>query len=100
MAIEKLDDSRIQAELEKLDGWQIRDGKLHKELRFADFVNAFAFMTAAALVAESQQHHPEWQNVWNRVVIDLTTHDAGGISEYDFAFAAKVDELAARFERG
>jgi len=66
-------------------------GKLHKEFRFPDFVDAFGFMTRVALIAEGMNHHPGWSNVWNRVVIDLTTHDAGGITEKDFQLAEKVD---------
>lgn len=96
MSIEKLSPEAIEKSLESVDGWEIRNGKLHKELQFADFVTAFGFMTSVALVAESSQHHPEWFNAWNKVVIDLTTHDAGGISERDFQLAAKIDELASR----
>ena len=96
MSIEKASPEEIEDGLKQLQGWEIRDGKLHKELQFADFVAAFGFMSSVALVAEASQHHPEWFNVWNRVVIDLTTHDAGGISKYDFELATKIDLLAAR----
>jgi len=88
-------DSEIQAALKAHPEWKVVNGKLHRELKFADFVQAFSFMTAAALAAESMGHHPEWSNVYNRVTIDLTTHDAGGISEKDFALAGKLDQLAA-----
>jgi 4a-hydroxytetrahydrobiopterin dehydratase len=67
--------------------WELRNGKLHISLKFADFVAAFTFMTAAAIHAEKLNHHPEWSNVYNRVEIDLTTHDAGGITELDFKLA-------------
>jgi 4a-hydroxytetrahydrobiopterin dehydratase len=67
--------------------WELKDGKLHISLKFADFVAAFAFMTAAAIHAEKLNHHPEWSNVYNRVEIDLTTHDSGGITELDFKLA-------------
>jgi 4a-hydroxytetrahydrobiopterin dehydratase len=74
--------------------WRIAGGKLHREMKFKDFVHAFGFMTSVALVAESMNHHPEWSNVWNRVTIDLATHDAGGITRLDFDLAARIDALA------
>ena len=74
----KLSPSEITAALSALPKWSVVDGKLHRELRFADFVAAFGFMTGAALVAQAMDHHPEWFNVWNTVRIDLSTHDAGG----------------------
>jgi len=70
------------------------NGKLHRELRFADFSAAFGFMTRVALAAEKADHHPEWSNVWNRVTIDLTTHDAGGITANDVALAQHINKLA------
>jgi len=93
--IRRLGDAEIQSRLATLSGWSIRDGKLHREFQFADFVAAFAFMTAVAQVAESKQHHPEWSNVYNRVVIDLTTHDAHGLTALDFELAAAADAAAA-----
>jgi 4a-hydroxytetrahydrobiopterin dehydratase len=78
-----------------LPGWSLEDGKLHREFRFPDFVRAFAFMSAVALVAEARNHHPEWFNVYGRVVVDLTTHDAGGITQNDLDLARKMNELAA-----
>ena len=89
--VEKLDDETIRARLAEHPGWDLVDGKLHRELRFADFAAAFAFMTRVATLAEKADHHPEWFNVYNRVAIDLTTHDAGGITENDFALAAAID---------
>ncbi len=77
-----------------LPGWSVVDGKLHREFRFRDFVRAFGFMSAAALVAEARNHHPEWSNVYGRVVVDLTTHDAGGITEADVELARTMNELA------
>jgi len=74
--------------------WAVVDGKLRKEFRFADFVHAFGFMTKVALVAESMDHHPEWFNVYNTVRVDLATHDAGGITEFDFTLATRMDSLA------
>jgi 4a-hydroxytetrahydrobiopterin dehydratase len=74
--------------------WQVVEGKLHKEFRFGNFVEAFGFMTRAALVAESMDHHPEWFNVYNTVRVDLSTHDAGGITGLDFALASRMETLA------
>ena len=90
---EKLSSDEIQTELKKVAGWVIQDEKLHKEFQFSSFIESFVFMTQLALVAESMNHHPEWFNVYNRVVIDLTTHDAGGISNLDFELASKADDL-------
>ena len=94
MAAKKLTDAQIQENLTQVDGWTIEDGKLHKEFQFDNFVSAFGFMTQLALVAESLNHHPEWFNVYNRVTIDLTTHDAGGISELDFQWAKQADAIS------
>lgn len=94
MAAKKLTDAQIQENLAQVDGWTIEDGKLHKEFQFDTFVTAFGFMTQLALVAESLNHHPEWFNVYNRVTIDLTTHDAGGISELDFQWAKQADAIS------
>ncbi len=91
---EKLSDTDVAAQLESLDGWSLENGKLRREFRFADFVEAFGFMTRAAIEAEKMNHHPEWFNVYSKVVVDLTTHDAGGISELDFALAEKMNALA------
>jgi 4a-hydroxytetrahydrobiopterin dehydratase len=90
----KLSDSEVQARLAKLIGWSLVSGKLHRELKFSDFAQAFGFMARVALVAEGMNHHPEWFNVWNTVKIDLNTHDAGGITELDFQLAEKIDAAA------
>ncbi len=74
--------------------WSVLDGKLHREFVFDDFSSAFGFMTRLALHAERHDHHPEWFNVWNRVSIDLVTHDAGGITQQDLDFAFKANEVA------
>ena len=92
----KLNDSEIAVALSKLPGWENRDGKLHREYKFADFVAAFGFMTGAALIAQGMDHHPEWFNVWNTVRIDLATHDSGGITALDVKLAHSMEELAAR----
>jgi 4a-hydroxytetrahydrobiopterin dehydratase len=74
--------------------WEHRDDALHREFTFADFSEAFAFMTRVAMLAEQAAHHPEWSNVWNRVVITLTTHDAGGVvTDKDHDLAAAIDRL-------
>ncbi len=73
--------------------WSLVNGKLHREFRFADFVGAFGFMAQVALVAEAMGHHPEWSNVWNRVTVDLTTHDTGGLSNLDLQLAQRIDAL-------
>ncbi len=90
----KLSEKQIENALRALSGWSLRDGKLHRELQFADFGAAFAFMTRVALVAEKRDHHPEWSNVWNRVRIDLVTHESNGITERDVALALRISELA------
>jgi 4a-hydroxytetrahydrobiopterin dehydratase len=77
-------------------GWDLRDNALHRELRFRDFVEAFGFMTSVALIAERMNHHPEWSNVYSKVTIRLTTHEAGGVTEKDVALAEAISELAAR----
>jgi 4a-hydroxytetrahydrobiopterin dehydratase len=89
-----MSDDEVGRSLGRVPGWELREGKLHRELRFDDFAGAFGFMTSVALVAESMDHHPEWFNVYNRVVIDLNTHDAGGITELDFRLAEAVNRLA------
>jgi len=94
MATEKMSKHQINGALAELPGWSVEHGKLHREFRFTNFVEAFRFMTAVSLVAESMNHHPEWFNVYNKVVVDLTTHDAGGISEKDFDLAAEMNALA------
>jgi 4a-hydroxytetrahydrobiopterin dehydratase len=89
----KLSQPEIRSALLELSGWTLADGKLHREYKFADFIHAFSFMTSAALVAEAMGHHPEWSNVYNRLTVDLTTHDAGGISAKDLKLAAKMEAL-------
>ena len=71
-----------------LPDWSVVDGKLHREYKFPDFTHAFGFMAAVATVAEKMDHHPDWSNVYKRVTVDLSTHDAGGITELDFQLAA------------
>jgi 4a-hydroxytetrahydrobiopterin dehydratase len=93
MPAKKLSEGEITALLPKVKGWSVVNGKLHREFTCKDFVTAFGNMTRVALVAEAMNHHPEWFNVWNRVVIDLTTHSVKGISDYDFVLAEKINEI-------
>ena len=95
----KLSEQKIKTALKKLKGWSLRGGKLHKEFTFGDFVDAFGFMTSAALIAQRLNHHPEWSNVYNKVVIDLSTHSEGGITEYDIEFAKQVDQIGGKRRR-
>ena len=85
--------AEIQQCLGELSGWSLKQGKLYRQFEFENFVEAFGFMTRVALLAEKMNHHPEWSNVYNRVEIFLTTHDAGGISERDFELAKQVSQL-------
>jgi 4a-hydroxytetrahydrobiopterin dehydratase len=93
MPAKKLSGAEVQERLKKVTGWSLANGKLHREFQCKDFVSAFGNMTRVALVAESMNHHPEWCNVWNKVVIDLNTHSVKGISEYDFTLAEKINEI-------
>jgi 4a-hydroxytetrahydrobiopterin dehydratase len=94
MARSRLAADEITRRLTEIPGWSVRNDKLHRDYKFADFVDAFGFMTSAALVAERLNHHPEWFNVWNTVIVDLTTHDAGGITDKDFALATAMERIA------
>ena len=89
----RLTNKQIAAAFKKLRGWSLVNGHLHKEFTFDNFVEAFGFMARVALIAEHMNHHPEWFNVYSRVVIDLTTHDLGGVSTRDIEFASKIEEL-------
>ena len=89
-----LAEKQIENALRALPGWSLQGGKLHRDFAFADFSEAFAFMTRVALAAEKRNHHPEWSNVWNKVSVDLVTHDAKGITERDVALALVISELA------
>ena len=93
MPAKKLTDAEVKEHLSHAKGWSLVNGKLHHEFQCKDFVTAFGNMTQVALVAESMNHHPEWFNVWNRVVIDLNTHSVKGISNLDFELASKITEI-------
>jgi len=94
MSEPKLSSQELAAQLVQLNGWTIEAEKLHKQFRFPSFVEAFGFMSSLALVSEAIGHHPEWFNVYNQVTIDLTTHNAGGITLKDVEWARKANELA------
>lgn len=90
-----LETSAVAAAMTELHpDWDLSAGKLHRELTFSNFVEAFSFMTAVALEAEKVDHHPEWSNVYNRVVIDLVTHDPAGITQLDIDLAKNIDALS------
>ena len=93
MGLAKLSDEQIKEKLKELQGWQIVNGKLHKEFQFKDFNQAFGFMTRVAMHAEKMDHHPEWFNVYNKLKVDLMTHDAGGITENDVKLAKILNSL-------
>ena len=99
MSREKLTLDAIRTQLAELSGWSVAGDKLHREYQFRDFPQAFGFMTTAALYIQSMDHHPEWTNVYNRVRVDLSTHDAGGITARDVELAKKLEEIAGRFRR-
>ena len=88
-----LSTDEVSRELGDLQDWAIVDGKLHREFEFENFVAAFGFMTRAALVAEKANHHPEWSNVYNRVSVDLISHDIGALSDRDFKLARAFNRL-------
>ena len=98
MSVDKLGEDAIASGLGKLTGWALaRDGEaISKDWAFDDFIAAFGFMTKVAMLAEKADHHPEWSNVYNKVTITLTTHDAKGLSERDMTLAAQIDALGAQ----
>jgi 4a-hydroxytetrahydrobiopterin dehydratase len=89
-----LTEPELDAALARLDGWMLENGKLTCTFHFRDFVEAFGFMTRVALAAEAANHHPEWFNVYKKVKIELTTHEAGGITERDVELASRISALA------
>lgn len=92
----KLSENEIKDEMAKLKGWKIVDGKLNRTFEFADFNEAFGFMTRVAMEVEKLNHHPEWFNVYNRVKIELVTHDVGGLSNFDFKLAHVINRIAGK----
>ncbi|HUT06592.1 MAG TPA: 4a-hydroxytetrahydrobiopterin dehydratase [Nitrosopumilaceae archaeon] len=90
----RLSSEKISEELKNLPGWIIKDEKIHKDFEFEDFNQAFEFMTRAAMHIEKMNHHPEWFNVYNKITVDLTTHDAGGITQNDIELAKILNSLS------
>ena len=92
----KLSTKEIESELSKIKGWKIVKGKIQRNFEFKNFEEAFSFMTRVALEVEKLDHHPEWFNVYNRVRIDLVTHDVGGLSNYDFRLAKIINVISSK----
>ncbi len=89
----KLSDTDIKTAVDTLSGWKVIKNSLHRDFEFKDFVEAWGFMSRAALIAQSMDHHPEWFNVYNKVRVDLSTHDANGITSLDIELAKKMNLL-------
>jgi 4a-hydroxytetrahydrobiopterin dehydratase len=98
VVMRKLSGSELKQALATLRAWKVVKGKLHKDYKFADFIHAFGFMATAALAIEKMGHHPEWSNVYNRVTVDLTTHDARGITSKDVDLAKLLDDTAKKLQ--
>jgi 4a-hydroxytetrahydrobiopterin dehydratase len=94
----KLTQKEIESALAGLPGWTLSKAKLHHEYKFPDFVHAFGFMATSAIAIEKMNHHPEWFNVYNKVIVDLSTHDAGGISAKDVELAKLLDAFASKLQ--
>ncbi len=94
----KLLETEIRDALEGLADWKVVNGKLHREYTFPDFVHAFGFMATSAIAIEAMNHHPEWFNVWNRVTVDLMTHDSEGITVKDIQLARKLEDIARKLQ--
>lgn len=96
--MQKLNEQEIQNKITELDlTWQVKGEFLHREFVFKNFVEAFSFMTTVALVAEKAGHHPNWKNTYNKVTIDLSTHDAAGITTKDFDLAKSVNAIFKKY---
>lgn len=91
----KLSGNELDETIRSLSGWELKDGKLQKSFKFSNFIEAFGFMTRIALEAEKINHHPEWSNVYNTVTVKLSTHDTGGITDYDIKLANIIDRTKA-----
>lgn len=91
--MEKLNSSEIETKLKDLNGWNYQNGSICKSFVFKDFKEAFSVMTHIAFEAEQQNHHPNWENVYNQLTVKLNTHDAGGITQYDFDLAKTIENI-------
>jgi len=90
----KLNEKEIQDRMKDIDSVWLLNGKfIHREILFKDFIQAFSFMTSVAIIAEKSNHHPNWKNVYNKVDIDLNTHDADGLTDKDFRLAREIDQI-------
>ncbi|MGN6318365.1 4a-hydroxytetrahydrobiopterin dehydratase [Trinickia sp.] len=100
--IRKLTSEERSTQLAQLPGWQAVTGRdaIHRQFKFADFNEAFGFMTRVAIKAQEMNHHPEWFNVYHTVDITLTTHEANGVTERDTALARFIEEVAKTMQRG
>lgn len=96
--MKKLTDTEIAEHMKALPSWELGPDRILRSFRFKDFVQAFGWMTQVAMVAETMNHHPEWRNVWATVEVELSTHDAGGLTQLDMKLAAKMDELFTNAE--
>lgn len=97
MTRKKLDEKEIQTALEKLPGWKVKDGKLHKSFKFDSFAEAIGWMVSVGVYADKKDHHPDWANSYNRVEVDLSTHDMDdAISNLDVDLAQKMNSLAGQ----
>jgi 4a-hydroxytetrahydrobiopterin dehydratase len=92
--MKKLTDTEIADHMKALPEWELGEDRIKRSFRFANFVEAFGWMSSVALVAEKMNHHPEWRNVWATVDVELSTHDAGGLTELDMKLAAEMDRLS------
>jgi 4a-hydroxytetrahydrobiopterin dehydratase len=99
--VQKLTSEERASQIARLDGWQPAAGRdaIQRKLEFADFNEAFGFMTRVAIKAQEMDHHPEWFNVYNKVDITLSTHEANGVTERDIALARFIDEVAGKMPR-
>ena len=94
----KLNEQEIQRRMNNIDGsWSLKESCIAREFQCENFVEAFSFMSAVALLAERMNHHPNWENVYNKVNIELSTHDLGGLSDSDFDLAEEIDSIFKRF---
>jgi len=96
--MQRLSPEQLEGALAGLANWTVVAGKLHRDYKFEDFIHAFGFMATAAIAVEKMNHHPEWFNVYNRVAVDLTTHDAGGVTQKDVELARLLDVLAGKLQ--
>jgi 4a-hydroxytetrahydrobiopterin dehydratase len=96
----KLSAREIRNEISKLKGWKVVKGKIQRNYEFENFEEAFSFMTRVALEVEKLDHHPEWFNVYNKVRIELVTHDVKGLSNYDFKLAKIINRISSKTSAG